>query len=304
MHHLRDMALFVEVVNTRNFSKAARNLDMPASTLSRRISVLEKEIGLRLLNRTTRRVELTQAGATYFAKCAHLVEEAKIAHEDLSQSVTQARGTLRLSCSPDFATLYLPPILKEFTHLYPEVNVDLDLTVRRVDLVGESFDAALRIGGLQDSALVGRHIANLQLGLFAAPEYLAVAPELELPSDLMSHQCIRMRGRSRDSSWTLHANESRLQDALGDTQEVQIHGRFTANSVAMIRKLALLGAGIGVMDVAMVQSDLRLGSLVRVLPEWAMHPVPLTLLTPSRLMPARVRLFSDFLTNALKPNPL
>lgn len=287
---LRDMALFVEVARTKSFTKAAARLSMPASTVSRQIARLERGIGLRLLNRSTRRVEVSEAGAAYLARCAPLIEEARIAHEQLVDTVMVARGTLRLTCPADFATLYLPGLLVEFTRLHPEVDVELDLSQRLVDLATERFDAALRIGEMRDSMLVARPIGQLQLGLYAAPSYVALARAPLVPNELAHHVCIRQRADERASTWSLRRDGPR-----GITQSVKVAGRFVAGSVAMVRELTLLGAGIGAIDRAMAAGDVACGRLLPILPGWHLPGIALTLLTPSRLMPARVRLFGDFL---------
>lgn len=297
MELLRDMALFVEVVNTRSFTRAAAKLGMPASTLSRRISGLERRLGLRLLNRTTRRVEVNEAGAAYHARCAPLIEEALLAHEQLADTVAVARGTLRLACSADFATLYLPTLLVAFTRAHPAVSVELDLSTRMADLLGDRVDAALRMGALADSALVARPIAALRLGLYAAPSYFAVAPVPDHPEALARHMCIRMRSGEAQSFWRLSRT---VHGGKDESHRVPINGRFVANSVSMIRQLTLLGAGIGVVDARMARDDVAQGRLVPVLQGWNLPPVALTLLTASRLMPARVRLFGDFLATHFK----
>ena len=293
MQLLRDIALFVEVVNTKSFTTAARHLEIPPSTLSRRIRGLEQQIGLHLLNRTTRRVDVTEAGAAYYAKCAHLVEEARVAHEDLMDNYTQAKGTLRLSCSADFANHYLPDVLTQYTQRYPQVGVELDLTSRVVDLVAENFDAALRFGRLPDSGLVAKTIARLQPMLVASPSYLQNAPALTRPQQLEQHMCLRMHARESGSGWTLRRISS------GAIQVIPVQGRFVVASVALNKTLALKGAGIAVIDQALVQEEIHSGQLVHLLPQWALLPAELHLLTPSRLMPARVRLFGEMLVTSL-----
>ena len=293
MQLLRDIALFVEVVNTKSFTLAADHLDMPASTLSRRISLLEQSIGLRLLNRTTRRVEVTDAGAAYYAKCVHLVEEARVAHEDLVDNAVRAKGTLRLSCSHDFATHYLPEVLADFTRSHSGLSIELDLSSRRVDLVAENFDAALRLGKLPDSTLVARKLGALQSGLYAAPVYLRDAPPLREPADLAQHMCIRMNNSEKGSVWTLYGTDD------STPQRIPVQGRFCMAGMSLIRQLVLRGGGIGVIDEQLANDDKAAGRLLRVLPDWNLAPTPLHLLTPSRLMPARVRLFGDFLAERL-----
>lgn len=298
MQLLRDIALFVEVVQTKSFTQAAHNLDIPASTLSRRIAWLEGEIGLQLLHRTTRRVEPTPEGLAYYERCAHLVDAARVAHEDLSEHAHAAKGLLRLSCSPDFATMYLPPVLTAFTRQYPAVDVALDLSPHLVDLGGEGLDAALRIGRLADSSLVARRLGTLQLGLFAAPQYLAIAPALAQPEDLAQHMCLRMGSSGHATQWKLHPRHSSASQR--SARSVTVRGRFSVRSVAMIRQLALQGAGIGVIDLHLGQRDVAQGRLVPVLTDWTLAPAPLHLITPSRRMPARVRVFGDFLAAHLE----
>jgi len=299
LHLLRDIALFVEVVNTKSFTRAAENLEMPPSTLSRRVSGLERDIGLRLLNRTTRRVDVTDAGAAYYARCAHLVAEARVAHEQLAETVNVAKGTLRVACTPDFATQYLAPVVVEFTRRHPQVNVELSLSSRVEDLLVENLDLALRIGKLSDSALIARRVATLQLGLYAAPSYFAVAPPPRHPADLSRHVCIRMRADEAGSTWKLSERGS-SDKATGVA--VPVTGRFVVSSTLLIRQLTLLGAGIGVIDQVAAVEEVKTGRLLPVLPDWRLAPVPLHMLTSSHLVPARVRLFGDFLGEC-QPSP-
>ncbi len=299
MQLLRDIALFVEVVNMKSFTRAASNLDMPPSTLSRRIAGLERHIGLRLLNRTTRRVEVSDAGAAYYARCAHLVEEAQVAHEQLAETATVARGTLRVACSGDFAALHLPVAVTEFVRRYPEINLEFDLSPRIADLMAENLDAALRIGTLADSTLVARRIATLRLSLYAAPSYLTSNPPPRKPEDLSHHQCIRMRADEAASHWLLSSGKP--SRAL-QKKRVAVTGKLVANSVSMIRQLTLLGAGIGVIDQGMANDDVAHGRLVPVLTNWELAPVAVHLVTAARLMPARVRVFGDFLTEWFSDN--
>jgi DNA-binding transcriptional LysR family regulator len=143
---LNDMALFVEVVKARGFRNAAEVVGIPNSTVSRRISALEKAIGLRLLHRTTRKIELTEAGQIYFERCKRIVDEAKLAHEQLGELLAQPSGVLRASLPVDFANIYLAPLIAEFARQYPGISFDFDLTPRLVDLVAEPFDVAIRMG--------------------------------------------------------------------------------------------------------------------------------------------------------------
>lgn len=299
-HLLRDIALFVEVVNARSFTRAAEHLEMPTSTLSRRTSQLERQIGLRLLNRSTRRVEVTDAGAAYFAKCAHLVEAARVAHEEVMGAQQRVQGTLRITCSADFANHYLPGLLASFVQQHPQVRIDLDLSSRVVDLVSENIDLALRLGPLADSSLVARKVGELHSALYASPDYLRRAGRLRTPADLSAHRCLRRRGAAVDSTWRLVPSKPSRSPAGAKAvgQDVVVDGPFVVSSVTMIRKLAVEAAGIGVIDDGMARADVEAGNLVRVLPAWRMPPVELHALTPSRLMPVRVRTFIDELLAA------
>lgn len=172
MELLNDMALFVEVVKARSFRKAAETIGMPNSTLSRRISVLEKAIGLRLLHRTTRKIEPTEAGQIYFERCRRIVDEARLAHEQLGEMLAQPSGLLRVSLPVDFANTYLAPLITEFARRYPGISFEFDLTPRRVDLVSEPFDLAIRMGEPEPSHMIARPLAYLSPYLYASPRYL------------------------------------------------------------------------------------------------------------------------------------
>src|SRR5215469_11790327 len=184
------MALFVEVVKAKGFRSAADATGMPNSTLSRRISLLEKAIGLRLLHRTTRKIELTEAGQLYFERCKRIVDEARLAHEELSGMLAQPSGVLRVSLPVDFAVTYLAPVVVAFAELYPRISFDFDLTSRRIDLVSEPFDVAIRIGESENSQLIARTLASLTPHLYASPGYLERAGEPAKPADLARHECL------------------------------------------------------------------------------------------------------------------
>lgn len=291
MELLSYMRLFVEVARTRSFRRAAEALDMPNSTLSRHIAELEETIGLRLLHRSTRKVELTEAGDVYFKRCQSIVEEARIAHESLLDVVERPSGTLRVSMPADLATGYLAPILADFATTYPLIAFEFDLTPRRIDLQADPFDLALRIGPppTAPSMLVARQIALLPRYLYAAPSYLKKAPPLTVPDDLRHHVMCIAQGtlRQGDVVRTLYRGD--------ESVEVTTPTRFAMNSVGLTRSLAAHGVGIAAMDTELARDDVDLGRLVRVLPEWSLSPVQVHAITETRLLPARTRLFIEFL---------
>lgn len=288
MDHLNDMALFVEVVKARGFRGAAQALGMPNSTLSRRIGALEKAIGLRLLHRTTRKIELTEAGLIYFERCKRIVDEARLAHEQLGELLAQPSGVLRASLPVDFAVTYLAPLIAEFASLYPGITFDFDLTPRQVDLVSEPFDVAIRMGEPENSQLIARPLASLQANLYASPGYLERSGEPRTPADLGQHECL---GMLKVGSWTLHEGAHTVTTPVG--------GRFMLNSVGMIRRLATLDLGIILVPEEIVADDLAAGWLRRVMPGWHGKPMPVYAITETRLLPAKTQRFIEFLRERL-----
>ncbi|TAM02333.1 MAG: LysR family transcriptional regulator [Paraburkholderia sp.] len=286
--YLNDMALFVEVVKANGFRNAAEAVGIPNSTLSRRISALERTIGLRLLHRTTRRIELTEAGQIYFERCKRIVDEARLAHEQLGEMLAQPSGVLRVSLPVDFAVTYLAPLIADFAGLYPGITFDFDVTPRRVDLVSEPFDVAIRIGESASSQLIARALTSLTPCLYASPGYLERAGEPEKPSDLERHACLSIL---KADTWTLHEGKR--------TVTVSVGGRFSLNSVGMIRRLATLDMGIVLMPQEVVAAELESGALRPVMPGWRGAPIPVYVITETRLLPAKTQRFIEFLQERL-----
>lgn len=285
---LNDIALFVEVAKRKNFSHAAEALNIPTSTLSRRVSELERGLGMRLLNRSTRRIDLTEAGALYFERCRHIVEEARVAHEQLQNMAAQPKGRLRISLPTSLAQLFLTDVIPEFRSLYPDIECDFDLSMRPVDPISNPFDLVLRFGQQPDSSLVARQIVLMTQHLYAAPQYLALHGEPRVPADLGHHECLRPSMSDAFSYWVLQSGDK--------VERVQVSGRLAANNIGMLGRLASQGLGITplVMSDSMTRA-IRQAGLVRVLPDWALTPIPLFALMPSRMVPAKTRAFLDFI---------
>lgn len=287
---LNDMALFVEVVKAKGFRGAANAMGIPNSTVSRRIGMLEKAIGLRLLHRTTRKVELTEAGRLYYDRCRRIVDEARLAHQQLGEMLEHPSGLLRVSLPVDFATNYLAPRINEFARRYPGITFEFDLTPRRVDLVSEPFDVAVRMGGQADSTLIARKLAEVPRYLYASPAYLAASGEPREPRDLAAHECLLFR--ISQTAWTLQRGDETVNAFVG--------GRFRVNSVGMMHRLAVLNTGIAALAENIVGEDLAAGRLRRVLPDWEAAPVPVYAVTETRLLPAKTQRFIEFLQDCLK----
>lgn len=286
MKLLNDMAMFVEVVKAKGFRRAAEAIGIPNSTLSRRINGLEKSIGLRLLHRTTRKIELTEAGLIYFDRCKRIVDEARLAHEQLGDMVAQPSGLLRASLPVDFATVFLSPLIAEFARRYPGISFEFDLTPKRIDLVSEPVDVAIRMGELANSNLIARELARLPRFLYASPRYLEQFGEPGEPGELAQHACLRLRtGDAR--AWTLYRDEQAVT--------VAVTGRFLLNSIGMIRALAIQDMGIAMLAEGIVADDLARGRLRRVLSSWQASPIPVYAITETRLLPAKTQRFIEFL---------
>lgn len=295
MELLNDMALFVEVVKARGFRHAAEAVGMPNSTVSRRISSLEKAIGLRLLHRTTRKIELTEAGQIYFERCKRIVDEARLAHEQLGELLAQPSGVLRASLPVDFANIYLAPLIAEFARRYPGISFDFDLTPRLVDLVAEPFDVAIRMGNPPNSNLIARQLANLACYLYASPRYLEQFGEPGHPADLVQHECIGFR-TAKANVWVLHKADESMEIAVG--------GRYQLNSVGLIRRLTTLDQGIAVLPAEIVAEDVAQGRLRRILPAWEGPSIPVYAMTETRLLPAKTQRFIEFLRERLSAHTL
>lgn len=288
LNNLNDIALFVAVVKAKSFRKAADVLDMPTSTLSRRVSHLETSIGIRLLHRTTRQIELTELGRTYFERCQGIIAQAQSAHEELSHAAESPSGLLRLSMVEEFAADYIIPYLPEFRRLHPGIRFEFDINPRRANLISDSVDIAFRMGHVSDSGLIARKLAVFKVGLYASPGYLKKAPKLKTPADLAAHSCLQLSALDfqliKGSQRTVHKIKSPA---------------YASNSMSLLKNIALRDAGIAIISVPMAEEAVRRGELVRVLSDWCPPEVPVYALTETRLLPAKTRTFLDYLQNQL-----
>lgn len=293
MEYLREISLFVAVAELESFTKAAIKLGIPVSSLSRRVAALERAIGLRLLNRNTRSLSLTEAGQLYLARCEAVIAAIEEANREVHGLIEEPRGTLRLSVDAEIGARLVAPVIVEFAARFPKMRIEIDLSPRRIDLQNENYDLAIRIGALPDSDLRVRRLASLRSGLYAAPSYLAGMPRPTNPRDLTQHRRIHLLHQGDQGSWSLAHSES------GEMLEIAADSIVTANNMTMIRQLALLGLGIAVLDDAMARDDATAGRLTRILPEWGLPSVPLSLITPARHPPAKTRLFTELLARRI-----
>lgn len=289
-----DLLLFARVVQEGSFSKAAQRLAIPKSTLSRRMSALETQLGERLLLRTTRKLVVTDFGNSVLAHAQQVTEEveATLALTQLRHS--EPSGRLRVSMPADFANNTMTSLLVRFMKKYPAITLEMDLTPRRVDIIGENFDLAIRMGTLPDDAsLAAKLLAVFSASLYAAPSYLAQFGEPQEPEALMEHKTLRLLARNGDPAvWNLKS---------GDQTWVGVPpGIATANSPEMLRRLALEGMGIALLSEQFARCHVHDGSLIRVLPEWHSPEFNAWAVFPGRrLMPARTRVFIDAMMEEL-----
>jgi DNA-binding transcriptional LysR family regulator len=286
-----DLLLFARVVDEGSFSRAAERLSLPKSTVSRRVAALEAQLGERLLLRTTRKLTVTDFGLAVLEHAHHVVEDVAAATSLAHNRQIEPSGRLRVTMPGDLANLVLAPLLAEFVLRYPAITLEVDLSARFVDLIGENFDVAIRIGDLRDDAsLAARHVAAFAGSLFAAPAYITRRGTPSEPEALMEHDALRIRARSGDAiPWMLKRGDERWQGIPP--------GRATANSPELLMRMALNGAGITVVNDHFALPYLQRGELVQVLPDWHLPPVHAWAVFPGRrLMPARTRVFLDALT--------
>jgi DNA-binding transcriptional LysR family regulator len=294
LYEPNDLLIFARVAEAGSFSRAAERIGLPKSTVSRRIAFLEEQLGERLMLRTTRRLTLTEFGRQLLEHARQVAAEVDAVKALSEYRQARPSGRLRVSMPNDFATLLLTDMLAAFVALHPAVSLELDLSPRRVDLLGENFDLALRMGELPDDALLAaRRIAVFPSGLYAAPSYLAESGDPAAPEDLDRHLALRLLGRSGEAAnWTLVNGERRWEGAPP--------ARLVANSPDLLINLARAGAGIAAVPDYFAAPSVRRGELCRVLPDWCMPAHTAWAVFPGRrLMPAKTRAFIDMLEAAL-----
>lgn len=297
MQSLTDIAVFVKVVERSSFTAAAEALEMSQPVVSKAVTRLEEKLGARLLNRTTRRLSLTEAGSELYRRSVRALQEIENAELEVARFQTEPRGTLRVSAPMSFSILQLGSKLQSFMDRYPGVSVELNLDDRRVDLVDEGFDIAIRIANLQDSSLVARKIAPCRQVICAAPSYLEKHGMPELPEDLLEHNCILY-------SFLTNAREWRLTDPQGETHVVPLKGSLQTNNGLVNRAAALSGIGLVMLPTFYVGDQIRSGELKLVLCKFRPADMAVYAVYPERRnLTPKVRAFIDFLAQTFGPEP-
>ncbi|WP_137924797.1 LysR family transcriptional regulator [Cupriavidus sp. 2SB] len=298
MDRIGDISLFLRVLDLGSISAGARSLGLSVAVASQRLQRLERELGVRLLHRTTRRLHATPEGAVLAEQGRALVEDLEALSGSLRQAGSGITGTLRVTTSASFGRQYISPLLPEFLRAHPGVNLSINLSDHVLDLVSSGFDLAIRIGALEDSTLVARKLADNRRLLCASPQYLEEHGMPQTPEDLARHQCLVLVGaQGRADVW-------RFEDGKGGEIAVRVRGRVEANTGELLSDAALAGFGIALHSTWHVCDDLRTGRLVQVLQDYPLAVTGIYALMPERrLVPPRVRAFVDFLAERWQTSP-
>lgn len=297
MTQLSEHQTFVHVVDSGSFSSAARILGVSKSHVSKQIGRLEERLGARLLQRTTRRVALTEAGRAFYERCARILEDLQEAELAVSRLQSTPTGTLRITAPFSFGLDYVAPAISEFLQAHPRLNVDLDYTDRYVDIVGEGYDMAVRIGRLRDSSLIARKLAPMRMFTVTSPSYLEANGIPTTPEELRNHSCLHYTLRHGGSNW-------QYGNAQGAEVSVKVDGRIQCNNGDALMTAAVGGLGIALLPDFIVAPAIRSGKLKIILDDWADTSNAIWLVYPhNRHLSAKVRVFVDFLMDRVVQNP-
>ncbi len=286
---LDGMVIFVEVVNGGSFTQAALTSGHSTSYISKEINKLESRLGVRLMHRTTRSLRLTPEGEVYFQQCQQIIDDAEQAHNILSGGQAQPKGTLRISCPTSFAMARMQTIFSDFINLYPEVNLELDLNNRKVDMIAEGFDILIRASRqLDDSSLISRKVYSSEGILVASPSYLEKHGRPTKPAELSQHQAITYSHSKQPNLW-------QFTDQQGQIESVLVNSRVQTNSSELEVSLCVAGHGVMLMPRFNFNGELERGDLVELLTEYQRPEINVYVVYPSRKhMSAKVRSFIDF----------
>lgn len=291
---LEILAAFLAVAETGSFTGAAKKLGRDASIVSRRVSQLEQQLGVRLLSRTTRRVALTEVGALYQRRIQGILDELAEASREASEVASSPQGLLRISLPVTFGRQWIAPLLPRFLARHPQIRIDASFSDRQVDVVSEGFDVAIRVGVLRDSSLAARKLASYRNLLVAAPSYIASHGKPRTPNDLKKHSCIGFSGLRSWPDWPLTRGDQR--------KTVRPAGPLVADNSEAVLIATIAGAGITLAADWLAGPALREGKLVEVLPGWTGKGDGgvYAILPPGRLVPTKTRTFVDEIGKSIK----
>jgi DNA-binding transcriptional LysR family regulator len=279
------MNSFVKVVELSGFSAAARRLNMSTSMVTTQVKSLEERLGVRLLNRTTRQVSVTEVGQAYYERCIHILSDIDDADNIAAALQSKPRGTLRLNLAPPLPRV-LAPCIAEYTALHPDASIHITMTSRIVDLVEEGFDIAIRVTSIPDSSLIARQLATYRFVVCGAPEYFAQHGEPRTLADLAGHNCMSFSDAPWGADWPFFGPDNE--------RSIETTGNFQSNSAETLRYAAVLGQGLIYVPSFLVAEELNSGRLVATLTDIAPTELPITAIYPHRQhLSAKVRTFID-----------
>ena len=297
MESLSDIAVFVQVVRDGSFTKASDRLELSRSVVSKYVTRLEERLGARLLNRTTRRLSLTEAGRVFYERSRRGLEEIEEAETEVSRLQGEARGLLRVNSPMSFGILHVAPLLPEFLAENPEVSVDMNLDDRKVDVIEEGFDVSIRITDLPDSSLVARRLGPCRHAIVAAPAYLEKHGVPRTPDDLRDHNIIAYQYQESATDWHFLTEDK-------EQITVPVSGSIQMNNSLALREALLGGIGITRTPTFVVGEDIAAGKLVSLLPNYQTLEVSIYLVYPQRRhLSPKVRAFVDFVAARISSDP-
>lgn len=293
---LATLRAFVKVVQTGSFTRASEALNTQKAYLSRVVSQLEKELGARLLERTTRSLSLTEIGREFFERAVGILASVEEAERAVQKAQGEPRGVLKLTCGVEFGMIAVSGWISDYLARYPQVRVDADFTGRIVDIVHEGFDLAIRVGPLADSTLTARKLGELGYGLYASPGYLARRMAPVEPGELASHETLAFSGGSHQATWVLSHGQQ--------VERVTVQPRLKANNVFAVRDAAVAGLGIAQLPMVVADAAVRAGQLRGVLTNWSLPTVPVhAVFASARYLTPKVRAFVNVAVEAMRANP-
>ncbi|MBL0319291.1 MAG: LysR family transcriptional regulator [Alphaproteobacteria bacterium] len=299
MQTLGRLSIFLEVAKLQSFAKAAQNLGITGPAASKQVVALEDELGVKLLHRTTRLVTLTEEGAVYYERARHAVEELKEAAEQLHDMKTTAKGLLKVNVPLSFGQAHLLPVLAGFAKQNPHVTMEVILDDKMVDVIADGYDVVIRIGVLNDSTLVSKHLGDCAVLPVASPSYIDAHGIPKTPAELKQHRLITYTHQGATMEWRYQHHNGAIGTVRGD-------GVFRSNNTEMMLQAALDGLGIAILPIFTISTHLKAQQLVHVLPEYETYPKRqiTALMPPNRYRLAKVKLLLDWIGQSCKAMPL
>ncbi|GAB3372401.1 LysR family transcriptional regulator [Azotobacter armeniacus] len=291
MSQLEDMRLFITVLDCKSFTAAAELMGLSKQFVSRRLIQLEARLGVRLINRSTRKLDVTSLGQAYYESAKKILKDVDEAEQAISQQRATPRGALRLSAPVSFGTLYLSSLLPGFLKRYPDIFIELDLSDRTVDMLDEGYDMAVRIGVLADSSLIARALCSSEMVTCCSPAYLERRGAPQTPAELRQHDCL-VYGHSKSVDWIYRRD--------GQPERIAVRGRYRVNNGELVCDAAVAGLGLALLPTFIAGRHIKSGALVTVLDEFQPSPLKVYAVYPQhRQVSVLIRVFSDYLHEML-----